>query len=130
MREILFRAKVKKPEGKIILGGLYPDGSWVYGDLHLKTSIPHIHDSPASKQPIDVNTVGQYTGITDCDGNRIFEGDIIDLGNKVPSVVVFDEDAASFYLKPRGLFSQSFNDLYNVIGNIYDNEELIPQEDV
>lgn len=120
LRQIIFRGK-RLDNGKWVYGNLIQGSTCVCISQFLTTDTLH---------RIDPDTVGQYTGITDCDGNRIFEGDIIDLGNKVPSVVVFDEDAASFYLKPRGLFSQAFNDLYNVIGNIYDNKELIPQEDV
>ena len=120
-REILFRGK--RLDNNEWVYGFYSNAKGENGRFH------YIQDE-ISFVRVDPSTVGQYTGITDKNDKKIFEGDIIDLGNKVPSVVVFDEDAASFYLKPRGLFSQAFNDLYNVIGNIYDNKELIPQEDV
>ena len=43
-------------------------------------------------------TIGQFTGIYDCDGNRIFEGDIIMFGS-MKMAVIFDEKSAQYLLK-------------------------------
>lgn len=72
MREILFRGKRR-------------DGKWLYGlysdDYVYDTDFPCI--MPLRSEPddfdwaIDRSTVGQYTGLTDKNGNKIFEGDIV-----------------------------------------------------
>lgn len=72
-------------------------------------------------------TVGQFAGRVDKNGNKIFEGNICKGSWDTVVQVYFDEDYAQFRAKTASGFSQSmdfFGDL-EVIGNIHDNPELV-----
>lgn len=73
MREILFKAK------------RWSDGKWVYGDLnHLQDSvIIHWYNNGCRvADEVDPSTVCQYTGLTDKNGKKIFEGDVLKIAKK------------------------------------------------
>ena len=137
MTEILFRGKTS-------------DGEWVEGDLlqtryhsgHIEYQI--MPTTPVSSAyPVIPETVGQYTGLTDKNGKRIFEGDICKFKrfNDVHvGKVVFNVTTASFimwYQPIVGAYGEkatqkmllSVCDGIEVIGNIHDNPELMEQED-
>nr|DAT83268.1 MAG TPA: YopX protein [Caudoviricetes sp.] len=128
MREILFR-------GKDLSGVL--NRSWIFGSLDTTEkehpSIIYL-DRFGNRCRISVEpkTVGQYTGLTDKNGKKIFEGDIVErlwLGEKHIYRIYYDNDIASFI--GTDIYSERFTTFdydaceFEVIGNIYDNPELL-----
>ena len=136
MRSIKFRGKVRKTRPEIAIGKRPEDGTWVVGDLHYwNTGHPHIHFNSARRVSIDPDTIGEFTGLTDKNGKDIFEGDIIrsvngmkkdKTGKFVENAIVFavKYDMASFNVSSLALVTDSIE----VIGNIYDNPELLKEE--
>ena len=122
MREIKFRAK----HGK----------EWVYGDLHLLSKMPHIHTDPFTQKSINIETIGQYTGLKGKNGEEIYEGDIISFDYGVGEPVSEDLIEVRFV---RGVFAFLWNgdlddecpvsspthEWANVVGNIHDNPEML-----
>lgn len=76
-------------------------------------------------------TVGQYTGLTDKNGTKIFEGDIVKYGDTVHNVVFEQRNGTAYfglvYSTLETLSFGHYQDLkqIEVIGNIYDNPELV-----
>lgn len=135
MRTIKFRGKVKKTRAEISIGKKPDDGTWVVGDLHYyNTGIPHIHYDMAHRISVDVETIGQHTGLHDMNGKDIYEGDIVKCGNFVYQVVYEGKRFASFALhRKEDMFLHYFGEAMEakdceVIGNIHDNPELLNQK--
>lgn len=138
MREILFRAKAKD-DGMWIEG--FPDRIYDYGglvwDMHPFNTNLEITRS------IEPKTIGQFTGLTDKNGKKIFEGDIVkgrhwtSLNDKNPEDfhlwrVDWSEKSGliTFVDSPTTKASLSIHDFADfgeveVIGNIHDNPELL-----
>ena len=132
MREILFRAK-RIDDGKWVEGGL--DHCVVVGETHIRRTEDNLSTTTYKIVP---KTVCQYTGLADKDGRKIFEGDIckihsgpIDEEDGCFSVE-WDEGDARFALYSVGLtvdFGNYHGHECEVIGNILDNPDLLPEED-
>ena len=137
MREILFRGKATSP---------LRDGEWVYGSLlaESENTFPIIAQSYDNDEDwiaidgwstVDAKTVGQYTGLTDKNDKKIFEGDIVDCwseGINAQGEVQQRRDGL-WIIYPAwkkhimwGLCPDEYsNTTVEVIGNIHDNPELI-----
>lgn len=152
MREILFRGKTEKGEW---VQGTYYHQKEFYGDKtdihYIIESCDQLEDNMMIFSGVIPETVGQYTGLTDKYGKKIFEGDIIKSDNgriSSISVVLYGKfepklfyDLIESYVRPRpteklyGLFAKSTegdemlltecSHLFEVIGNIHDNPELL-----
>jgi uncharacterized phage protein (TIGR01671 family) len=138
MREIKFRGKRLE------------NGEWVYG------SLVSIHDtaiiveecdfswSPDTditafwfdkkENEVDPATVGQYTGLKDKNGREIYEGDIIGGSNgsingwewPFSSEIKWNDEECGFNTPNWGYMDSTH--YYNVLGNIYDNPDLLKTE--
>lgn len=134
MREILFRAKTEPNAKDGTTGKIVEKSKWIYGYVDLgymhngKGAI--ISDTKANHAyRCQTETIGQYTGLTDKNGKKIFEGDIVQMrtdGLSGRGVVVFENGAFGIDDKKRRRFYYMCNDaVYRVDGNIHDNPELL-----
>lgn len=130
-REILFRGKHWQ-SGKWAFGAYLPmmqdENGSLRRDSILETSIHFSCD----RQPIDPATLGQYTGLTDKNGVKIFEGDIAGCDSQGFGVVLWHQEKLMYCLKYKGidgelLFLRELSPIDFIIGNIHDNPELINQ---
>lgn len=140
MRKILFRGKHIHVHPK----NRHLDGTWVYGYLCDKNYISTADEDEyggkfTGEMLVDPGTVCQYTGMTDKNGSRIFEGDIVrrtDLHDaKEPSVgfIEYDAENTAFLIHWMDVrnYSATFpwKEKIEVIGNIFDNPEFLGGKD-
>nr|DAJ14544.1 MAG TPA: YopX protein [Siphoviridae sp. ctdzB12] len=124
MREILFKAKRKD------------NGKWVEGDaIHepIGMSIRHEKNGMSVRVPVDPDTLCQYTGLTDKNGQKIWENDIVRNEEGDIGVVQWFEEHAAFMIwnKTKNcvcyLAENDFSKI-EIVGNEFDNPELLEVE--
>ena len=135
MREILFRGK-RVDNGEWIEGYLasfkcYLDGRVFMVIIQTNATI-YSHCEIKSWEEVDPKTIGQFTGLHDKNGKKIFEGDIIDLPYWYVAYAGDLREStgmnAGWYVQRDGF--ESWTELEctednEVIGNIHDNPELL-----
>lgn len=139
MREILFKAK------------RFDNGEWEMGSLislpNGECEIANKCQNPPDSDPmwkkcvithkVDPSTICQYTGLTDKNGKKIWENDVVAYWDTYSTEngyaeadcvgkVIWDDETLSFQVTER-LSAESYEvlDECSVIGNIFDNPELI-----
>lgn len=148
MREILFKAK-RIDNGEWVEGFLFHclnnGEEWCIGNEPLSVNdYSEIIGEYRTWFPIDENTICQYTGITDKNGNKIWENDVVNGHEKrgmafFQCVVKYNDRKARFDVKAMGCmfplcieeYDEDFfmNGLdYEVIGNTFDNADLLKGE--
>ena len=146
MREILFRGK-RIDNGEWVEGAFLNDRD---GAFYICPAVSDISYGDGGNRrrigcwyKVDPSTVGQFTGLTDKNGKRIFEGDIVRfaerrIGGEDVSIVEqvgFDEGGFCtnrYFLNNwlrNGIYGITKLEGIEVIGNIHDNPELLEAPD-
>lgn len=146
MREILFRGK-RIANGKWVTGYVFKQYNMIE---HRDDYYIRVYDTDYLVLP---ETVGQYTGVTDKNGTKIFEGDIIESVSRLVNSVgtptggtdisryiiewgehkwvkkIFFCNRGDYWKRnnvlPEDLYPYTASRYCEVIGNIYDNSELL-----
>ena len=142
MRDILFRGQTRRKGEYIVnMAGDKCESHWVYGGIFPQNkdgdfAIIYQQEPEIRKFTVYADTVGQYTGLTDKNGRKIFEGDIVvfaDFFNdEIHRGVVYWCDLAFWFdctetEGDEGIYSLAYisANILEVIGNTYDNPELL-----
>lgn len=127
MREILFRGK-RIDNGEWKYGYLY--GIWEQGYIlwGMTNNVPNMVE-------VDPETICQYTGLTDKNGKKIWEGDILEghLDDKFPEDVTREKviwHESGWKTEEPGCVDKEYLDEFDtenfeVVGNVFDNPELL-----
>lgn len=138
MREIIFR-------------GQRPDNDeWVYGYLVEATNVItdkkatfifeqdatyFTHGEFACSFEVKPETVGQYTGVIDKNGKKVFEGDVVEYDGSCGEIV-FVERRGAFMSNEKDMYGEWLSNLpqygtgiVEIIGNIYDNKEILEDKE-
>ncbi len=146
MREILFRGKNEL------------DSPWIFGDLIREDEIINHFPADPFEKPynyinssyfirdkfsgafnrVRLNTIGEFTGLIDYHGNKVFEGDIVRTSNKsLQGIIVYNINTCSYVIANKEIIDDStmyediepFADDLEVIGNFVDGVFMMEVEE-
>lgn len=117
MREIIFRGK-RVDSGEWVEGWLL---KYEYNKMYIHKYYS-VNENIWRQHEVYPETIGQFTGLTDRNGNKIFEDDVIRVDYESQYKVLYK--VGGFFISEKVMLA-ACNDISEVIGNIHDNPELI-----
>lgn len=133
-REILFRGKSLN-SGEWVEGYLVKKIDPIYTDIESYHILSQKRDKFEVLEPlvtwtrVDLETVGQFTCLTDKNGVRIFEGDIVKYKEMLFEIKYSIEQVRFLAILPNGVFNPVAIKKCEVIGNVHDNLEILKGEE-
>ena len=140
MREILFRAKIKDTdewvEGYYIYDYAH-DAHFIFKNQLICPNCVNDKKTDFSLCDYEINpeTLCQFTGLTDKNGKRIWENDIVkhEISDTIGTVKWYAEDYIGWCVNDVQIDEQRFTDEMwgecDVIGNVFDDKHLLAETD-
>lgn len=121
----------KGSDGKVFESWIILDAYEQIGVLNMKSAL--VSETGFNCYQVDIGIICEYTGLTDKNGRKIFEGDIVVVNDEDGKFVIkWDSKDARFTMESKSLvtdFSAYWGYQTEVIGNVFDNPELLEEGD-